>query len=115
MKTRNGFVSNSSSSSFIIIGKLLDENDIKKIISHFNLKDEEEFFSDFIYSCEEIQFVHNGEENETYAGDVICDSSDGINDFVFPLVKIIEGPEIKKLKEIIGEFEIHLCAGNYPC
>ena len=31
MKTRNGFVSNSSSSSFVVIGRMMDSADITKI------------------------------------------------------------------------------------
>lgn len=46
MKIRNGFVSNSSSSSFCIIGMPFDDDDLKKYIAKIeNITDEDEIYN----------------------------------------------------------------------
>ena len=54
MKIRNGFVSNSSSSSFCIIGMAFDDDDLKKYIAKIeNITDEDEIedidITDYFY------------------------------------------------------------------
>lgn len=48
MKTRLDYVSNSSSSSFFIIGKEVSDDDIKEAIEHLGLVPEDYDASDFI-------------------------------------------------------------------
>lgn len=58
MKERNGFVSNSSSSSFIIKKEKLTESQINEIKNHFNIVIENKYYS--IYK----EYLHESDEWE---------------------------------------------------
>jgi len=73
MKIRNGFVSNSSTSSFIVIGHKFKSEEITK----FFTEDEEDVY-DALESIEYIGYVADSEVDAYYIGEVISDSGEDI-------------------------------------
>ena len=97
MKIRNGFVSNSSSSSFIIRGIKVKEEDFMKS----NNLTPQKYNFDNIYSfvnknglkVKSTRFYFDGEETgEIIIGDVFCSPDDG---------EVIEIPEYTKDNELL--------------
>lgn len=73
MKTRNGFVSNSSSSSFIIPLDMLNERKIQSIYNHIKEAKEHSDYYDFGCVYDEDSWYIS--ENENYImGDTIMDN-----------------------------------------
>jgi 3-dehydroquinate synthetase len=69
MKIRNGFVSNSSSSSFIVLGKSFTSKELDNVFGE----------TDDIYQVLEdndIEFVADSEVDKYYIGNVIAESDD---------------------------------------
>jgi hypothetical protein len=119
MKVRNGFVSNSSTSSFVVLGYKVeyDEEDLKDIITKIDpeaLKkidmdsedvesDLEELFSELVdYGSDKIDFFRDRDGGELYAGALIaCVSSDeGTGSGEFKIDEIMA--KCKNAKEIFG-------------
>jgi len=113
MKIRNGFVSNSSSSSFVIIGKKLT-NDEKEILKN---RCPEDLREDWPYEHNEIfNLINDGEQGVIYAGYSIAhfDDEQGIDEVYKEIGDINSSPKIKSLREILKwEGPLHLCAGSY--
>lgn len=77
MKTRNGFVSNSSSSSFVCFGFALNEEDIKKIESTESYK-KYDYIPDVVNELlsEEFDFHHETNTDNNILGITLAYGSD---------------------------------------
>lgn len=110
MKTRKGFVSNSSSSSFVLAGYELSRESVEKVIK----QDEDAF-----YDIDEFKILDGSEDgvgNKVVAGELIIDidSDDGfIENEIMLLEDISKRMEAVKEKileygfEIIGEGKLY--------
>lgn len=89
MKIRNGFVSNSSSSSFIIVGTILSNSELFK-----------RFGSDYYNNIEAAKFVivpgFISESDSNAVGQVVTDVDDYLDD------KIISNVEFSNLKQNVA-------------
>jgi len=93
MKTRNGFVSNSSSSSFVIIGYKLESGSLADLLKQINpskyeelvekAKKEDYEVEDLLYDyaydndlVEGLRFMTDGYGDHDYIGYVVCEEKD---------------------------------------
>lgn len=82
MKIRNGFISNSSSSSFIILGFKISTEEIK------NLYKDSENFLDSWYDEDEFDTLYNDNNNSYYAGHLISYGDDQYESFEIDILKL---------------------------
>jgi len=107
MKIRNGFVSNSSASSFILVAIQVD--DIKDIIEKYNTdKNLEDKFNSgpyYVFS-DHLNLQHETVDDKEYIGATMLhiDYEDCcIGQMVLPIKDIHEKTEIKELLKITGK------------
>jgi len=108
MKIRNGFVSNSSTSSFCIFGVEIEDSDIPSVLDNLGIKYEKDEDGMFDFESEdwcehlesiEIPYIHDYENETTYFGFGIEDMEDDETKKQFQdrvKTKLIErlGPEL---------------------
>lgn len=105
MKTRNGFISNSSSSSFVMIGFTVESGDIEKLF--IEAQENEEF--NFEKALEEIGLDLISENNDMYIGVYMMYDPDdyvihsfSINKFYTDKIKELELTLDRKAEIIFG-------------
>lgn len=114
MKIRSGFVSNSSTASFVIVGTKMTT---KQLCTLFNIKDVDEDGGDELFQkLDKLKLeLHDGCEvvGETIA--VVYDDGDDMEDvdLSFPKLQKIAERVAKKLHVDISE--IHLHTGTFAC
>lgn len=106
MKTRNGFVSNSSSASFVIVGVKISDKELEKI---FNSKNDEDGLFDAI---EESEFFREWDEG-LFGIKIAEKHSDGdmeskeytLDEFARMVQKVSDktGKDVKEIKIFTGE------------
>jgi hypothetical protein len=112
MKIRNGFVSNSSSSSFVLYGF---KSNIKEIQKFFNKTDEEmEDFDFYEVEGKEGQPDIRNDEDDYYIGVHIASGLDEEPVTEFDILKILNNPIIPKLHEVMQR-QPKLYAGSASC
>jgi hypothetical protein len=112
MKIRSGFVSNSSSSSFVIYGVWIDEDDVKKLLSDDDLKviEEEPYMLGEVADNLPMFYHYNDDTEEVAFGRSYSSIKDDETGREFK--RSIE----KKLKEIFGkEIKCDLIHHTYYC
>lgn len=119
MKTRNGFISNSSTSSFVIVGFMVNKDELtmnvmQNIIIELNAKIEdpddidEDFFADVLYD-QDIRFIDNSEmggfdDGRIIIGSTITELDDsGGNPTEFHSISSLEN-NIKLIKNLAKHF-----------
>lgn len=131
MKIRNGFVSNSSSSSFIAKGFVLDREEYKKyeeeIAKAFNITWETEGFDDYEIYDNRKEALNNSElfiaeniedgapKDKVIIGETIEDL--GEDDYYFHNHTLDCEPSeiLNKIKSIIGEHPVKIIVGTKSC
>lgn len=119
MKTRQGFVSNSSSSSFIVIGTKFTptvEATLKARIP--NPPDDDEWLYDGTISklTDGLSVLYIG-DNERVIGDVLADVSSDCGDYLEPkdytVAQLVE--KIEKVQSVVGPLaDVKLMMGTRP-
>ncbi len=120
MKLRKGFVSNSSTSSFVIIGYEIDEVDLVALVKKITDKPDEWFDEDgdWIYEVDTVSgfSVFNlSEEGELYIGVQPLDiDENSISEAEIDLAEITT--KMDKLKALLGTSESpKIYGGTYAC
>lgn len=122
MKIRNGFVSNSSSSSFVIYGVKIEDKSVEDIVKQFCSEEElkkieDDDYWELLYSREfgdKIGFDILTSDGEYWIGKVISTSDDSyLNDGEMSFQEIVETKD--KLKEVFPELESKIYVGERAC
>jgi hypothetical protein len=96
MKIRNGFVSNSSSSSFVLIGLQVSSDEVEKAYP----TTEDDDSSDQLYQDEAFDSIYDDYSEVYYVGKLIADSDDI---FEVPLDELTKD-EDKKVEAALKKF-----------
>lgn len=119
MKIRNGFVSNSSSSSFVIYGVKIEDKSVEDIVKQFYSEEElkefgEDDYWDLLYSRklnDKIGFDILTDDIECWVGKIISESDESyMNDGEMSFEEIVEARD--KLKEFFPDLESKIYAGE---
>lgn len=116
MKVRTGFVSNSSSTSFVILGWSISEEQakqyVKDVIGLEGIDDEDDWIDKIYEDGEKNGIYHHGEEDEYFLGYMIAESSDSsFEGESVDLDKALE--KAKKFGEKIGLNDPKIFVGTY--
>jgi|ERR1035437_422888 hypothetical protein len=118
MKIRSGFISNSSSSSFVIVGATLTKQLEKKLIDQLELSQreiDEEGISEILGYKSGLDVLHTGGSaiNCYSIGKLIADGLDDMDVESMSMTELMN--HIKKVKKILGDEEdIKLIYGCRP-
>ena len=113
MKIRYGFVSNSSTCSFIIIGRRIDRDDIEdEFRKEFGLKetDNVEFADVDFYDWMDEKYIDGGGDSYCYEGIQVAHL--GCNEYEFDETEMSLSEIIEMMKDIP---DAKLYVGSYGC
>jgi hypothetical protein len=97
MKIRNGFVSNSSSSSFVAFGFKLTKEEIDKVYPD----DDDQI--DNLYNEERFDALYNDYDGKYYVGEIREDGSDQLELFEVFYNDILKSPKLLKAMEVFNK------------
>jgi hypothetical protein len=107
MTVRLGFVSNSSSSSFVLVGIKLTDEEIKKVFPD----------KDSCYDVDNCDIIYDDFESAYYAGDEICGGEEALENFEISIDKIVNNEKAKVAVNLFNknEKDIKLYGGTTSC
>lgn len=125
MKIRNGFVSNSSSSSFVLVGiscKSFTKKQKIELMNKYNFKfdSDNDIDEEFQFFIDENNFnIHDGEYDGVkgyVVGKSICEGDDTLESNIISISDMIKiGTEIREFFNIPESKEVKLYTGTRSC
>ena len=127
MKIRNGFVSNSSSSSFVILGVPVTDEIKESLLKLANISEEEfegkEYYGDYYELLNKAEvgdldpYYVEGDEYNNIIGIALCKSEDwGLMDAEYSIDEINKiAKDVKEKLKLISGADVKLYMGTMPC